>query len=240
MQRDLVAQEFVRRQTRDFARRTKESTTEGGSVGTGIKPLRQLIQDLAQGIGRDLPSEGVVIDANGKVVTQATGIGGDHYQPFNLKGRKALEGGQYVRTRQLGGLTTDDLRTLLTSNARAGMVVSASGVFDIEFDPSFRNQKRLSERALGMVDTYERILDQLAASNIYARDLDPKTKAELHEKAKAQVKRSGGDVAAVEQDMIDAKREEMSRLSAEDEAKLLTQAKELRGTPAAVSAEFES
>ena len=239
VQRDLVAQEFVRRQTRDFARRTKESTAEGGSVGTGIKPLRQLIQDLAQGIGRDLPSEGVVIDANGKVVTQATGIGGDHYQPFNLKGRKALEGGQYVRTRQLGGLTTDDLRTLLTSNARAGMVVSASGVFDIEFDPSFRNQKRLSERALGMVDTYERILDQLAASNIYARDLDPKTKAELHEKAKAQVKRSGGDVAAVEQDMIDAKREEMSRLSAEDEAKLLTQAKELRGTPAAVSAEFE-
>lgn len=238
-QRDLVAQEFVRRQTRDFARRTKESTVEGGSAGTGIKPLRQLIQDLAQGIGRDLPSEGVVIDANGKVVTQATGIGGDHYQPFNLKGRKALEGGQYVRTRQLGGLTTDDLRTLLTSNARAGMVVSASGVFDIEFDPSFRNQKRLSERALGMVDTYERILDQLAASNIYARDLDPKTKAELHEKAKAQVKRSGGDVAAVEQDMIDAKREEMSRLSAEDEAKLLTQAKELRGTPAAVSAEFE-
>ena len=44
------------------------------------------------------------------------------------------------------------------------------------------------------------------------------------------MKRSGGDVAAVEQDMIDAKREEMSRLSAEDEEKLLTQAKELRGT----------
>ena len=92
-----------------------------------------------------------MIDANGKVVTQATGIGGDHYQPFNLKGRKALEGGRPHPA--AGRLTTDDLRTLLTSNARAGMVVSASGVFDIEFDPSFRNQKRLSERALGMVDT---------------------------------------------------------------------------------------
>lgn len=196
VQRDLVAEEFVRRQTRQFARRTKESTPAGGSIDTGIKPLRNLIQEIANGIGKDLPSEGVVIDANGRVVSQAMGVGGDHYNPFGLKARKALNGGQYIRTRQLGGMTTDDIRTLLTTNARAGTVVSASGVFDLEFDPSFRNQKRLSERALGMVDTYERILDQLAAEGIYARDLDPDKKAALRQEARVRTARTNGDANA--------------------------------------------
>lgn len=196
VQRDLVAEEFVRRQTRMFARRTKESTAADGSINTGIKPLRNLIQEIANGIGKDLPSEGVVIDANGRVVSQAMGVGGDHYNPFGLKTRKSMSGGQYVRTRQLGGMTTDDIRTLLTTNARAGTVVSASGVFDLEFDPSFRNQKRVSERALGMVDTYERILDQLAAEGIYARDLDPDKKAELREQARVRTARTSGNAKA--------------------------------------------
>lgn len=241
VQRDLVAEEFVRRQTRQFARRTKESTPADGSINTGIKPLRNLIQEIANGIGKDLPSEGVVIDANGRVVSQAMGIGGDHYNPFGLKARKAMSGGQYVRTRQLGGMTTDDIRTLLTTNARAGTVVSASGVFDLEFDPSFRNQKRLSERALGMVDTYERILDQLAAEGIYARDLDPDKKAALREEARVRTARTNGNAQAetdLYKQLVTQARQEAMELTADERANIRRDVEKIDGlTPRGVADE---
>lgn len=245
VQRDRVAEEFVRRQTRQFARRTKESVLPDGAIGTGAKSLRKLIQEIANGIGRDLPSEGVVIDAKGRVVSQAVGVGGDHYNPFGVKARKALSGGQYVRTRQLGGMTTDDIRTLLTTNARAGTVVSASGVFDLEFDPDFRNQKRLSERALGMVDTYERILDQLAAEQIYARDLDPEVEAKLREQARTRNERAGGKPGSEEETKIfnslrDAARRDASKLSTKEIDKIKSEVSEISGlTPIGVADEVQ-
>jgi hypothetical protein len=243
VQRDRVAEEFVRRQTRMFARRTKESTPADGSINTGIKPLRNLIQEIANGIGKDLPSEGVVIDANGRVVSQAVGVGGDHYNPFGLKARKAMSGGQYVRTRQLGGMTTDDIRTLLTTNARAGAVVSASGVFELEFDPSFRNQKRMSERALGMVDTYERILDQLAAEGIYARDLDPDKKAELRQQAKIRTARTGGDAKAEKKlyEELEAQaRQDAMTVSADERKTIRADVEKIEGlTPRGVADEVQ-
>ena len=49
------------------------------------------------------PSEGVLIDDEGDVVSQAVGYNGDHYLPFDLKVLPRLHGGQYVRTRASGG-----------------------------------------------------------------------------------------------------------------------------------------
>jgi len=112
------------------------------------------------------------------------GAGGDHYQPFTAASLGRLRGGQYVRTRQHGGITADDLRVLLTGGGRAATVVSGSGVFDIEFDPALRDQRRFSDKALGMVQTYERILDQLAAEEVYSRGLDPQTTAEVRQRAR--------------------------------------------------------
>lgn len=218
--RDLTAQELVRRQTRSFVARTKESNTGEPEMGSGVRGMRRMIQDIAAGIGRDLPSEGVVIDADGDVVQQAVGVGGDHYQPFNLRGRKAMAGGQYVRTRQLGGITSDDIRTLLASGGRAATVVSASGVYDIELDPSLRNQTRLNAKVLGMVDTYERILDQLAGSQIYARDLPTAVKREARDAARKAAGIKNMDAAAEQKEyekQLDKKRAEMTALTTADE-----------------------
>src|SRR4029077_5663097 len=85
--------------------------------------------------GEQPRSVGVIIDANGDLVTQAQGFNGDHYLPFDLKNLKELQGGRYVRTRAAGGLTSEDLYTGLLTGARQVQVVSNSGVFTLEFDP---------------------------------------------------------------------------------------------------------
>lgn len=188
LQRDMVGQAFANRLMHSAARRGR-ATPEGregrqGVIGTGERNMNRIIADIAQNIGRGLPSEGVLIDADGHPVAQSVGLGGDHYQPFTASALGKLNGGQYVRTRQHGGVTADDLRTLLMSNGRAAMVISGSGAFDIEFDPAFRDQRRMSDKALGMVETYERILDQLAGQQIYSRGLNTKQMAEIKQRAK--------------------------------------------------------
>ena len=122
------------------------------------------------------PSQGVIIDADGDVVSEAMGFNGDHYVPFDLKNLRSLQGGQYVRTRATGGPTTEDIYTGLLSGARQLQVVSQSGVFTVEFDPSLRGGRRYSDKARQMVGRYQRLLDavdQGPKAGLYQHDLDP-------------------------------------------------------------------
>ena len=101
-------------------------TSEGGAA-----PEKKLY-NLQLASGNVPPSEGVILDRDGQIVTQAIGYGDDHYLPFNLKNLKALKGGSYIRNRSVGGLTSEDIYTGLVSGARQVTVVSRSGVFTMK------------------------------------------------------------------------------------------------------------
>ena len=92
--------------------------------------------ELSCASGRVPPSRGAIIDADGDIITEAVGINGDHYVPFDLKNLGRMEGGQYVRTRAAGGPTREDLYTGLLSGRPAGAGRVHSGVFTIELDPT--------------------------------------------------------------------------------------------------------
>ena len=83
-------------------------------------PAQAALYNLQLASGNTPPSEGVIINANGQIVTQAVGYGDDHYLPFNLKNLKALKGGEYIRTRSVGGLTSEDIYTGLISRGSPG------------------------------------------------------------------------------------------------------------------------
>ncbi len=134
--------------------------------------------------GEQPPSVGVIIDANGDLVTQAQGFNGDHYLPFDLKNLKELQGGQYVRTRAAGGLTSEDLYTGLLTGARQVQVVSNSGVFTLEFDPDVRGAKRYTDKALRMINRYNKILETIESGQIVLTDVDPKRRDELRAEAR--------------------------------------------------------
>ena len=81
----------------------------GHRGGSGV-PQAQAAQQAALraapgGAGNTPPSEGVIIDSQGRLAVQAIGYGDDHYLPFNLKNLQSLKGGEYVRNRSVGGLT---------------------------------------------------------------------------------------------------------------------------------------
>lgn len=126
---------------------------------------------LANKAGYPLPSHGVAIDSDGKVAYEATGYEHDHYLPFNLKHLKALNGGQYVRTRSTGGPTSEDIYAGLMSNARQFTVASRSGVFTVEFSPTFRGARRYNDKAVRMTRRYEKLLDTIGTGNIEERSL---------------------------------------------------------------------
>lgn len=136
--------------------------------------------------GQVPPSEGVIIDRNGKIVTQAVGYGDDHYLPFNLKNLSKLQGGEYVRTRAVGGLTTEDIYAGLVSGARAVTVVSNSGVYTMEFDPTFRGGRRFNDKAARMVGRYGMLLDSVKSETITLQNIPPDRYAELKEQAIAR------------------------------------------------------
>lgn len=154
-------------------------------------PSKELTE-LAVESGEMPPSQGVIINANGDVVTQAVGYNGDHYLPFDLKNLNSLHGGQYVRTRAAGGPTTEDLYTGLLSGARQIQVVSNSGVFTVEFDPDLRGGRRYSDKAGRMISRYGKLLETIVAGNIWQTDLPPEQIAELKQNA---LKSSQGDPA---------------------------------------------
>ncbi len=116
--------------------------------------------------GNTPPSEGVIIDSEGRLAAQAVGYGDDHYVPFNLKNLKALKGGEYIRNRSMGGLTAEDVYTGLVTGARRVTVVSRSGTFSMEFEPDFRGGRRHNDKARRMTQRYEQLLDAVQSGKV--------------------------------------------------------------------------
>jgi hypothetical protein len=151
------------------------------------------------------PSEGIIIDRKGKVITQAVGYGDDWYLPFNLKTLSKLKGGEYIRTRTWGGPTTEDIYAGLVSGARAVTVISHNGVYTIEFDDSFRGSRRYNDKAARMVKRYGHLLDAVKSKEVTlsgipheredelkaeaAGEFDPKLEREKYEEYLGRLKR---------------------------------------------------
>jgi hypothetical protein len=170
-------------------------------------PTDPFVADLSRKAGNILPSQGVIIDADGDVVTQAVGFGDDHYLPFDFKNLRALHGGQYIRTRQQGGLTGEDIYTAARTNARMATVVSSSGVYSLEFDPNFRGARASTDRAKQMYDRYLHILDAVDKSGLYVRDLDPAEKEKVTVRARLVAEQTNQDPKEITRTMLEAARE---------------------------------
>ena len=164
--------------------------------------------ELSYASGRVPPSRGAIIDADGDVITEAVGLNGDHYVPFDLKNLGRMEGGQYVRTRAAGGPTREDLYAGLMGGARQVQVVSHSGVFTLELDPDLRGGRRYSDKARQMTNRYQEILETINQERVAAVPLDNATMNRLRQRALAQ---SGGDVKDARTKLADLTHEEMQR-----------------------------
>ena len=136
--------------------------------------------------GHTPPSQGIIIDRAGNVVTQSIGYGDDHYLPFNLGTLKKVNGGEYFRTRMYGGPTAEDINAALITEARGFTVVSHSGVFHVEFDPEFRGARRFNDKAKRMVDRYEHLLDAVKSQTVSAGVVPPEVYAEKSKEAAKQ------------------------------------------------------
>lgn len=141
------------------------------------------LYELQRQSGTIPPSQGVIIDRHGRVAHESVGYGEDWYLPFNLKNLKDLKGGEYVRTRAYGGLTTEDVYTGLVSGARSVTVVSNSGIFTLEFDDSFRGGRRLNDKAGRMVSRYGQLLDAVKSRKVAIGEIEPSRFAELKDQA---------------------------------------------------------
>lgn len=130
------------------------------------------------------PSQGVIINSKGQVVTEAVGYGDDWYLPFNLKNLGRVKGGEYVRTRTYGGPTTEDVYAGLISGARAVTVVSRNGIFTVEFDDTFRGNRRYSDKAARMVGRYGSLLDAVKSKQVNPAALPPEIKEKFEKEAK--------------------------------------------------------
>lgn len=168
------------------------------------------------------PSVGVIIDADGNVVSEAQGYNGDHYLPFDLKNLKSLQGGQYVRTRAAGGLTAEDLYTGLLAGARQVQVVSNSGVFTVEFDPDVRGGRRYTDKALRMINRYGKILETIQAGKIMRTDVPFARRQELQDEAR-RISRNK-DRASVAETYNQLLEEERNSQEAPDEDELRQEA----------------
>ena len=156
------------------------------------------------------PSQGVIIDADGNVLSEAQGFNGDHYLPFDLKNLRGLRGGQYIRTRATGGPTTEDIYTGLLTGARQVQVVSNSGVFTVEFDPSLRGGRRYSDKARRMIGRYERLLDTMHAGGMYRVDVPEAEKREMKRQAYKDQDWNTKAGEEVFTQMLEAKRAELA------------------------------
>lgn len=157
--------------------------------------------------GKVPPSEGVIIDKDGNVVAQMVGYQEDHFLPFNLKNMKALQGGSYVRTRSLGGLTSEDIYAGLVSGARSVSVVSRSGTFTLHFSDDLRGGRRYGDVARQMVDRYEKTLDAVKSRQIQRRSMDRMEMAQIRADVESQLqsyKTTPEGRAFIEQSVKDA------------------------------------
>jgi SpoVK/Ycf46/Vps4 family AAA+-type ATPase len=170
------------------------------------------------------PSQGIIIDKSGRVTTEAVGYGEDWYLPFNLSHMKDVRGGEYVRTRAFGGLTTEDVTAGLISGARAVTVVSHSGVFTMEFDPSFTGSKRYNDKAARMAKRYGQLLDAVKSKEVSLGSIPPQRNEEL--KALAARKYSPDlDVKAYKEQLkkLQDKEREDPKLAEATKSEILTQ-----------------
>lgn len=167
----------------------------------------QSLSALHRESGKLPPSEGVIINASGDIVTQAVGYNEDHYLPFNLKNLKGLKGGSYVRTRSAGGLTSEDIYTGLIAGARSVTVVSRSGVFTLDFEDDLRGGRRYSDKARQMVGRYAQVLDAVQSQKVARRGLDPNERAEIREEVEGEMKGLGYKTAQIEAEIKNREKE---------------------------------
>lgn len=165
------------------------------------------------------PSEGIILNKDGKVITQAVGYGDDWYMPFNLKNVGRMRGGSYIRTRTFGGPTTEDVYTALMSGAKSMTVVSHNGVFVMHFDENFKGGRRYNDKAARMVGRYAHLLDATKSGQVELDALDPSRRREIHDEALNNV-RNPDDPKAVsnEEDRLIAAERVHPKLSEEQDA----------------------
>lgn len=174
-----------------------QSTRESTNVQAATQYLYGRLPDLRNNTlraksGKIAPSEGVIIDADGKIAHQSVGIAEDHYLPFSSKNLKSLKGGSYVRTRTLGGPTAEDLRTGLQTGARTMIVASHSGIFRVDFDDDFVGNARKSSRAKQMVDRYEKLLDAVQSKQVERQPLSAVERMDIEDEVDREMQLAGG------------------------------------------------
>lgn len=180
-----VAQHYARDRFRSWSTDRLELAMQGDAAAVTLLEAvpNQKLAAVSIEAGELPPSQGVIIDADGDIVSQAQGFNGDHYLPFDLKNIADLHGGQYVRTRAAGGPTTEDIYTGLLAGARQVQVVSNSGVYTVEFDPDVRGGRRYSDKALRMIQRYGHLLEAIEGGKLYENDVDSQKRSELRTKA---------------------------------------------------------
>ena len=189
----------------------KMSASEDAAVGYLYKRLpSKKLSTLHRESGKLPPSEGVIINRDGDIVTQAVGYNEDHYLPFNLKNLKGLQGGSYVRTRSTGGLTSEDIYTGLVAGARSITVVSRSGVFTLDFEDDLRGGRRYSDKARQMVGRYAQTLDAVQSEKVARQKLTPDERAEVREEVEEELGDMGYTTTQIET-KIREREEEYSR-----------------------------
>lgn len=153
----------------------------------GEKNPKSRLYNLQLSSGHTPPSEGVIIDAKGNLVTQAVGYADDHYLPFNLKELGKLKGGEYVRTRSVGGPTAEDIYTGFVAGAHAMTVHSRSGTFEVVFEDDFKGGRRYNDKAKRMVDRYERLIDAVESREVRREyEIDPQVRAAIADDVQTQ------------------------------------------------------
>lgn len=160
------------------------------------------LYELQLASGNTPPSEGIMLNKEGQIVSQAVGYGDDHYLPFNLKNLKALKGGEYIRTRSVGGLTAEDVYTGLMSGARQVTVTSRSGTYTMTFSPDFRGGRRYNDKARRMTRRYEQILDAVQSQQVDRMDIDPEMRQQIENEVKEDMPLSRGWKRSDQQDAI--------------------------------------
>lgn len=141
---------------------------------------------LQRASGHQPASEGIILDAQGRPSTQMIGRGDDWYLPFDLRNLGTLKGGQYIRTRTDGGLTTEDVYTGLMAGARQMTVVSHNGVYTMAFDDTLRGSRRYSQAAREMTERYGQLLDAVKSGQVRVNNIgsiDPDRVRELQDEA---------------------------------------------------------
>ena len=166
-------------------------------------PNRRLF-GLQLAAGNTPPSEGILLNRDGQIVSQAVGYGDDHYLPFNLKNLKALKGGEYIRTRSVGGPTSEDIYTGLLAGARQVTVISRSGTFTVKFDETLRGGRRYNDKAMRMTDRYEHLLDALESEQVDSKPIPDHVRARIE----GEIERDYAGWSPVEQRKMFKQKEE--------------------------------